>query len=56
MRLVPIDHAGTRLDLFVHDDDYLSDQIAQTGSFYEAEILETVRAHFPSHSIILAVH
>ena len=55
MRLVPIDHAGATLDLFVHDDDYLSNQIAQTGSFYEAEILETVRTHFPSHRTVIDV-
>ncbi|HEY3381300.1 MAG TPA: FkbM family methyltransferase [Vicinamibacterales bacterium] len=55
MRLAHIDHAGTSLDLLVHDDEYLSNQIVETGRFYESEILETLRQHFPSQRTIIDV-
>src|SRR3990172_3180634 len=40
---------------YIHDDEALSNAIARTGDYWEADILDYLKINFPTHSIILDI-
>lgn len=53
MRQVSFKYNNKPIDLWIHDDEYISNVIAERGAFYEADILEQLRRHFPKQNTMV---
>jgi FkbM family methyltransferase len=50
-----ISHLGRKFTIACHNDDYITSEIHQTGTFYEIPVLETIRRNFPSHQTVVDI-
>lgn len=55
MREIEFTYRDLPIALKVHDDDYISNSIALTKTFFEVEILESIRRSFPKHRRIIDI-